>query len=70
MAGVDTYRYQGLIERGYDFDRHGSNNAGAIGNPHSMCTAACEEQGPQVGEGAAMLKDADDKLGRKRSEGA
>ena len=70
-AGVDsiTYRQQGLIERGDVSDRHVPDNVGTIGNPNSMGMVACEDQGSQIGEGAAMPEDADDKLGRERSDG-
>ncbi len=39
------------------------DNAGAIGNPNSIDTVGSQKRGPQVGEGAARLEDADNNLG-------
>ncbi len=69
LTAVHTYRQQGLIECG-DGDGEGPENAGVVGNPNGMGIAACEGQGPHVGQGAAVLEDADDNLGGEGSDAA
>ena len=65
-----TYRHQGPIKCGDELGRHMPDNVGVIRNPDRVGMAAGQKQGPQVGEGVAILEDADDNLGRDRCEGA